>query len=107
MNGIPTATVSRPIEHSSVAVMLRIYTPSVHEMDQWQGDFDRVERARLKRHHQHFGGNSATNAQVIDILRDKLALQLHPPSEMLLSRASCDSDLALELRPSVLGRVGL
>ncbi|ACS43172.1 hypothetical protein [Methylorubrum extorquens] len=42
MNGIPTATVSRPIEHSSVAVMLRIYTHSVHEMDQWQGDFDRV-----------------------------------------------------------------
>ena len=22
--------------------MLRIYTHSVHEMDQWQGDFDRV-----------------------------------------------------------------
>ena len=74
---------------------------------QWQGDFDRVERARLKRHHRHFSGNRATNAQVIDILRDKLALQLHPPSEMLLSGASCDSDLALELRPSVLGRVGL
>ncbi|UYW25671.1 site-specific integrase [Methylorubrum extorquens] len=41
-NGIPPATVSRLIGHSSVAMTLRVYTHSVREMDQWQGEFDRV-----------------------------------------------------------------